>query len=81
MSQIDALHDLFRVNNNRLTLGQILDNWKLVGSKYTNRISELEERLEKDGKTIKCTMDHTTPTNNLYEIVQFKEQGGQRLFS
>lgn len=81
MSQVDNLHDLFRVNGNRLTLGQILDNWKLVGSKYTNRISELEARLELEGKTIKCTQDHSQPTRNVYEIVRFMEPGGQGLLA
>lgn len=69
MSQVDNLHDLFRTHNNELTLGQILDNHRLVGSKYTNRISELEARLEEKGFTIDCKMSHERPTDNLYRIV------------
>lgn len=69
MSQVDNLHDLFRTHNNQLTLGQILQNWQLVGSKYTNRISELEARLELKGLTIDCKENKARPTENLYRIV------------
>jgi hypothetical protein len=69
VSQVDNLHDLFRTHNNQLTLGQILANWQLVGSKYTNRISELEERLEQKGLTIDCQQNHDRPTDNLYRII------------
>lgn len=61
MSQVDALYELFQTHGNCLTLGQILDNYRLVGSKYTNRISELEERLEQKGMTIDCHECRTRP--------------------
>ena len=77
MSQVDALHDLFRTHNNQLTLGQILENWHLVGSKYTNRLSELEARLELQGKTIDCQQNHSRPTENVYKIISL----GQRTFA
>lgn len=78
MSQVDNLHDLFRVHNNELTLGQILENWSLVGSKYTNRISELEARLKSEGKTINCYQNRETPTKNIYRI---EDQGLLRMAS
>lgn len=77
MGQVDNLHDLFRTHNNQLTLGQILDNYRLVGSKYTNRISELEARLEQKGLTIDCQQNHDRPTDNVYRIIPL----GQRTFA
>jgi hypothetical protein len=62
MSQSSDLLSLFKENGNRLTLGQILENWRIVGSKYTNRISEIREM----GYTIECIEDKKEPTNNLY---------------
>ena len=76
MSQVDNLEDLFRMYGNQLTLGQILKNYELVGSKYTNRISELEARLELKGLTISCEQDRDRPTENLYRIVPL----GQKTF-
>lgn len=52
MSQISALSDMFKANGNRLTLMQILHEWPKIGSKYTNRISELREDLKGKGFTI-----------------------------
>lgn len=69
MSYVDNLHDLFRTHNNQLTLGQILANYQLVGSKYTNRISELEARLEQKGLTIDCQQNTERPTENVYRII------------
>lgn len=69
MSQVDNLHNLFQMNGGVLTLGQILANWELIGSKYTCRISELEDELEKKGLTISCEMNKKRPTDNIYRII------------
>ena len=70
MSQVSNLHHLFQMNGGKLTLGQILANWDVVGSKYTGRISELREELEKKGMTITCEEHRDRPTDNEYRIVK-----------
>ena len=79
MSQTDQLLMLFREHGNRLTLGQILENWTRVGSKYTNRISDL--RLA--GYIIECKEDRDLPTANLYILRDpvKVEADGQRCFA
>lgn len=64
VSQADNLLELFRTHGNRLTLGDILENWRLIGSKYTNRISEIRAM----GYIVECIVDKKEPTNNLYEL-------------
>lgn len=68
MSQADALLKLFRENGGQLTLGQILERWDILGCKHTGRISEAREMLEKQGQTIKCYINKSRPTENLYVI-------------
>ena len=70
MSQTDALRELFQVNNNTLTLSQISDSWRTVGLKYTCRISELRDSLEKSGLTIHCDENRDDPMNNRYTIMR-----------
>lgn len=81
MSQIDALHDLFRVNGNRLTLRQMKEAWELIGSNETGRISDLRKRLIPNGQDIVCTECRDRPSENTYEIVRVMEPSGQRLLA
>ena len=80
MTQTENLHRLFQEHDNKLTLGQILERWDMVGSKYTNRISELRELLKLTGFDIFCHMNRKRPTDTLYEILpvkQFRFEEGQ----
>ena len=81
MSQVNALHDLFRVNGNALTLRQLKENWELIGSNETGRISDLRKRLIIQGKDIVCEEHRDMPSMNTYRIVQAMETSGQRLFT
>lgn len=78
MSQSKELLKLFEENGNKLTLGQILGNWTRVGSKYTNRISE----LRKLGYEVECVENKERPTDNLYILKQrpavYQEPQGQQ---
>lgn len=76
MSQADNLLDLFHQNQNKLTLGQILEAWRLVGSKYTNRISEIRDM----GYDVECIQNFENPTENVYLLrprinISFDQQG------
>lgn len=62
MSQAKELIRLFYENGGKLTLGQILNAWKFIGSKYTNRISEIRRM----GYDIECVENKESPTKNLY---------------
>jgi hypothetical protein len=77
MTRNDGLLHLFRVNGGRLTLGQILARWDLVGSKYTSRIDD----LRKKGFNIVCHECKERPTENVYTLVEFKIDGHQRTFA
>lgn len=77
MSQKEALLNLFKMHGNKLTLGTILDNWKVVGSKYTNRISEIR-RMGYDVSLVHTDREH--PTNNVYMLKEFKYENGQGMF-
>ena len=71
-SQTDGLKELFDSHGGRLTLGEILENWKIAGSKYTNRISELRSRLELENppRTIRWTRAASgRQTESVYDIV------------
>ena len=76
MSQVEALHDLFRVHGNALTLRQMKENWEYIGSNETGRISDLRKELEPKGMTIVLDReDRDHPGNNLYRIVRAKKAG------
>ena len=77
MGQADNLLDLFHMNGNRLTLAQLYDARYLIGTKYTNRIDDLRKR----GYSICCTKNHLHPGENLYTLVEFRIQGGQKAFA
>lgn len=77
MTRNDGLLYLFRSNGNRLTLGQILGNYHLVGSKYTSRLDDLRKR----GYSIVCEECRERPTENVYTLVEFKNDGAQRTFA
>lgn len=77
MTKNEGLLYLFRSNGNRLTLGQILGNWHLIGSKYTSRIDD----LRKKGFNIMCQENKERPTENVYTLVEFKKDGGQGTFA
>lgn len=67
MSQRDNLIKLFEDNGGTLTLGQILGNYALIGSKYTNRISEARDALKEKGYTIKY-YGKESPTESIYKV-------------
>ena len=74
MSQVEALIDLFERKGGRLTLGEILSRWDIVGAKYTGRISDAREALRIHGKTISLVhKDVKHPSNNVYEVVPIVE--------
>jgi hypothetical protein len=64
MTQKQKLLFLFKQNNNRLTLGMLLQY--NVGYKAVTRFSD----LRKDGYKIDLVhQDHEHPTNNVYELL------------
>lgn len=64
MTQKETLLRLFKENNNRLTLGQLLQY--NVGYKAVTRFSD----LRKDGYKIDLVHKDTEhPTNNVYELL------------
>ena len=79
MSQTDQLLMLFREHGNRLTLGEMLDNWRRIGSNETGRISD----LRRAGYIIECKEDRDLPTANLYILRDpvKVEADGQRCFA
>lgn len=77
MTRTDALLYLFQTNGNRLSLGQMLSYGHMIGSKYTSRISDLRKR----GFYISCKENRDRPTDTLYTLIQFKNEGAQRTFA
>lgn len=79
MSQAERLLELFHANGDRLTLGQILGAWDVVGSKYTCRLSEIRGM----GYTVTCEQNRENPTKNVYTIEKiqtvYTETTGQRV--
>ena len=73
MTQTEALHRLFQANGNVLTLGQILDAWREIGSNETGRISDLRVKLKLEGYTITCEKKPKRPTENIYRIVPYEQ--------
>jgi len=63
MTQKERLLELFRENNNELTLSQIMQT--TLGCEYRARISE----LRKDGLNIVCTIHRKSPSGNLYTLI------------
>lgn len=80
MNKTDSLHDLFLTHNNALTLRQLKENWEMIGSNETGRISDLRKRLQPKGMDIICEENREYPSMNLYRIVQTVESSGQRMF-
>jgi hypothetical protein len=79
MNQVKSLIELFRLHGDQLTLLQMKQNFEVIGSNETGRISDAREVLKKQGKTIVLIykdLDH--PSKNTYAIMPFIDHG-QRL--
>lgn len=61
-AQWEHLLDLFKENCGRLTLADLLANGRIIGSKYTNRISD----CRKHGYSIRCEESKVSPMSNVY---------------
>jgi hypothetical protein len=71
MTRTESLIDLFERNGGQLTLLQLKQNWELIGSNETGRISDARKHLIPKGKTIKLIYKDTEhPSRNTYAIVQ-----------
>lgn len=74
MSQKTQLLNLFRSNNNLLSLGHIL-NEPEIGYEWRARATE----LRKEGHQIKLVRRGDTPTQNLYRLIEKEPNGQMRL--
>jgi hypothetical protein len=71
-TQYEQLIALFRRNNNRVTLGQIMQT--TLAAEYRARMSE----LRREGYLITCTKGKT-PSENLYHMVPPEPSGQMRM--
>lgn len=71
MTQTQQLLEMFKENNNSITLGQILNSYLAVA--YRQRISDLRQELLPKGYAINCYPDHIKKSLTMWKIEPIKQ--------
>ena len=84
-NRAERLHEFIIQNGGKVTLGELLQRYDLIGCKHNQAIHELRQILIKENKTIICQNNKKEPTETLYYLKdvypQYKKiEKGQLVF-